>query len=396
MEKAANKIAYLDGIRGVAAFMVFLHHFFLAFYIGFYIPDSGQSHLHGWEVKYGQSVFSVFSNGHFAVCVFFVLSGYVLSRKYVQANELNLLVSGAQRRFLRLYIPIAAVMILAFILMVTNCYHSQALSRVTHSEIWIGEDPEPPHVFMRLLQCLLYKTMFLGDNVFDTSLWTISTEFYGSMFVFAFLGLTHKTRNRLTMLFLALVVAFFMKTILAAFIFGISLNYIEKVKFESNKFLSNGFAALLLLVSLLLGSFPTTTEIRGTIFENMPQWLYAYNFWFHTIGAILLVLAFVVSSWLQYFISLRLFRFMGYISFSFYLLHPVIIFTFSSALFLSVFGYLGYNAGVAVVFLCTLALCLLLSYFMTKYVDEPGNRFAKYVYERWVKKAPVPEMIRRA
>jgi peptidoglycan/LPS O-acetylase OafA/YrhL len=272
--------------------------------------------------------------------------------------------------------------------MMAGCYRSQEVSGIANSGIWIGEDSVPPHTFFRLLQCLTYKTMLLGDNVFDTSLWTISTELYGSFFVFGFLALAHNTRNRAAMLLLCLVYCFFMKMILASFILGINLNYIDHVKINRNKYVVSGFAVILLLASLVLGSFPTTTEIRGTLFENMPAWLFVYNFWFHIIGAFLLVLAFVLSPAFQFVISLRLFRFLGYISFSLYLLHPVIIFTFSCALFLGVYGHLGYNSSVALVLVCTILVAMPLAWLMTKYIDGPGIRLAKYCYARWGKPKP--------
>ena len=92
MAKTVSKIAYLDGIRGIASLLVVLHHFFLAFYIAYFSFDPGASNLRGLEIKYGQSVFSVLSNGHFCVCVFFVLSGFVLSRKYFQTNDFQVIV----------------------------------------------------------------------------------------------------------------------------------------------------------------------------------------------------------------------------------------------------------------------------------------------------------------
>ena len=134
MTKTVSKIAYLDGIRGVAAFLVFFHHFLLAFYSAYYTFDLNASNLPGWEVRYGQSLFSVITNGHFCVCIFFVLSGFVLSRKYFQSQKLEVLVSGANRRFLRLYIPIAFTMIIAYILMKAGLFFNVDVSKLTHSE----------------------------------------------------------------------------------------------------------------------------------------------------------------------------------------------------------------------------------------------------------------------
>ena len=389
MENTPNKISYLDGIRGVAAFLVFFHHFLLAFYYNFYYPRSTPSHLDGWEEKYGQSLFSVFSNGHFCVCIFFVLSGFVLSRKYFKSNEVSDLISGAQRRFVRLYVPTAATIILACILMTTNSYQTHEASKITHSELWLEGNAIPVDILKKLFQCLSYRTMLFGDNAFDTTMWTISIEFYGSLFVFGFLALMHNTHQKITILVLVFLYCFFTDSpYLAAFTFGISLNFIEHTREKWNKHIMNMLAVVLLIISLVLGYI-----LDGTFYANMPKWLDDYCYWFHIIGGFLLVLAFVLSSWLQYIVSLRVFRFLGYISFSLYLLHPLIIYSISCAIFLKVYGHLGYNSSVALVFLCTAVSCILFSWLMTKYIDGPGTKYAKYIYNRWIKKETKPLVI---
>src|SRR5579859_5537778 len=115
MIKATNKIQYLEGIRGVAAMMVVFHHFFLAFYPAYYFGgEPSVSHLGSLELDYWRSPLSFLTNGDFMVCIFFVLSGHVLSTSYFKTNNTEILVSSAARRFFRLYIPLAFALIIAF------------------------------------------------------------------------------------------------------------------------------------------------------------------------------------------------------------------------------------------------------------------------------------------
>ena len=388
MEKSSNKISYLEGIRGLAALLVFFHHFSLAFYPSFFTHDPAATHMNGLEIQYGESVFSVFSNGNFCVCIFFVLSGFVLSRKYFQSNTFSVLVSGAQRRFVRLYIPIAVTIILAFILMQSGLFYNGPASVLSHSEWWLGNMWNFPDAGTKLVRSLVYGTMFDGDSIFDTTLSSMSIEFYGSMFVFAFLALTHNTRNRFTMLMLSfLCFTLINKPYYTTFIFGMSLNYIEVRREALSKFSITLLAALMLLAGLVLGSYPTNGAIGGTIFENLPPAILANGVWFHIIGGYLLVLSFVLSQVLQRLISLRVFMFLGYISFSLYLLHPLVIGTFSSYMFMKMSETMGYHSGVAVVFILSAIIVLGLSWLMTKFVDVPGTKFSKYVFERWGVKA---------
>jgi peptidoglycan/LPS O-acetylase OafA/YrhL len=147
----------------------------------------------------------------------------------------------------------------------------------------------------------------------------------------------------------------------------------------------------------MLGSYPAQSiaGINGTLFEHWPTAILQYCDWFVPIGACFFVLAFVLSPYLQRFISLRFFRFLGYISFCFYLLHPIVIGSFSSYLFLKLHDRLGYHFTVMVVFFLTVAVTFILSWLMTKFIDEKGVRFSRYVYERWFKKEAVVTALHR-
>ena len=383
MHKNTSKIAYLDGIRGLASLLVFVHHFLLAFYFSYYSFDVGTSHINGLDVAFGRSIFSVFANGHFFVCVFFVLSGFVLSRKYFQTNSTEVLVSAAMRRFLRLYIPVAVTMILSFVLLRAGQYYNVPAASITHSE-WFGKLWDIPDPLSRLWYCLRTGTMFKGDNIFDTSLWTMSIEFTGSMMVFAFLSLTHNTRHRsLSLTVLLLYCVFAYDNNMVAFALGIGLNYVEQWRMEKPKHPVHVTATALLFGGLILGSFPSTFNITGTVYERLPALLLRGKGWAHVFGAWFVVLAFVLSGPLQRLGSSKPFRFLGYISFSLYLLHPLVIGSFSALMLLRLGVAYSYNQAALGIFLLTLVLCLVLSWLMTKYVDEPGTRFSRYVYDKW-------------
>jgi len=384
MGKQPGKIVYLDGIRGCASLMVFFHHFLLSFYSAYYTFDIGSLHLHGMEVLFGKSVFSVFASGRFAVIIFFVLSGYVLSRKYFQSNNFDLLNSGAQRRFVRLYVPVAFTLIVAYGLMKSSLLYNVPVGLISHSEWWLCNLWSCPAPFAKLCHCLAVGTMFEGDATLDTSMWTMSVELYGSLLVFAFLALTHHTRNRKAMLLVVfLFFVFSNQPKYSAFIMGMSLNYVETGYLRINKYFITLLAAVLLLSGLMLGSYPATFEFKNTIFEHMPEGIRTYFEWLVTSGAYFVVLAFVISPRLQQFMSLRFFRFCGYVSFSFYLLHPLLIGSFSCYIFLRLYGQWGYNHTAAAVFIATLVVGFGLSWLMTRFVDERGIRLSKYLYARW-------------
>jgi peptidoglycan/LPS O-acetylase OafA/YrhL len=383
MNKSSFNVAYLDSVRGVAAMLVFVHHFLLAFYSAYYTFDPAASHLGGWEIIFGKSVLSVFTNGNFWVHVFFVLSGFVLSRRYFQTGDIEILISAFHRRFFRLYIPVAFAIMLSYMMLRCGFFYNSRAAEITHSEWWLGTMWDPTVRINRLFSCLAYATMFRGDNFFDTSMWTISPELYGSMFVYAFLLFTHFTRHRIFLLFIAFFYFYsFGYTMYACFVLGMSLGPVEKWMEHNYSRKISFLAGVSLTLALVLGSFPSNGSKAGTLFEHLGHVLLEYTNWYHAIGAYLLVLSFVIAPGLQKAANVAVLRFIGRISFSLYLLHALIIGSYSSWLFLHLAPFVGYHLAVAIVFLTSLPLVLILSQMMTTYIDDKGVAFSRLLYER--------------
>ena len=93
-----NKLKFLDGVRGLAALIVVIHHYILAFFPAMFFGNSKINHFAG-EHEYSTSPLQLFYNGSFAVCIFFVLSGFVLSIKYLQTQDNKLLGEYALKRY---------------------------------------------------------------------------------------------------------------------------------------------------------------------------------------------------------------------------------------------------------------------------------------------------------
>src|SRR6185295_1085647 len=105
--------------------------------------------------------------------------------------------------------------------------------------------------------------------------------------------------------------------------------------------------------------------------------------WYHIIGSTTMIAALLMSPRLQSFFSLRLFRFLGDISFCLYLLHAIVIGSLGCYTFLKLYQQIGYMPAVMVALMVTIVVCVIASYLMTKAVDDNGIRLSKYVYRRW-------------
>lgn len=190
---APARVAYLESIRGLAAIQVLLLHFISAF-----VPDllastpssplSAAIHLSPLYFLY---------DGYSAVYIFFCLSGYVLTRSF--ERQLDRPMVQIPARIIRLGLPSLAATVLAACLMLLtgranveagqllgNAYFSQQwdvdLSLVsvlrdgTINALFLGYSDKPGVAFLAPWQQTI-------EQSFVAPLWTLSTEFYGSLVI---------------------------------------------------------------------------------------------------------------------------------------------------------------------------------------------------------------------
>lgn len=121
-EKTSRPIhatAWLDGMRGVAALLVYIYH------LSYSIHDVDTAWTYDGKQGFLRlPLIRFFYNGHFMVAIFFVLSGYALSYKPVKQIRkqetqplLEGLASSVFRRWMRLFLPcfVSTLMIVALL-----------------------------------------------------------------------------------------------------------------------------------------------------------------------------------------------------------------------------------------------------------------------------------------
>jgi peptidoglycan/LPS O-acetylase OafA/YrhL len=378
-----KKIQYLDGLRGLAAFVVVFHHFMLAFYPALFAEPNAPSHLSdGIETFASGSVFNLLYNGKFAVSIFFVLSGYVLTYKFFNIKDHSIIAASAAKRYLRLALPAAFSVMLAFLLMKMSLFYNQQASLLSGSE-WIGFFWNfTPNFFDALRQSFI-GAFFTENYDYNALLWTISYEFIGSFLVFAFIALFGKNKNRLIFYLIAMLL--FFQTYYLAFILGMLLSdLMAHKKLNLNRIDKQKVLRIsLLMAGLFLGSIPSGRDLSGTIYSffDIANLSDAPAF-FHTIGAFMAMIVLLDSKRLQKFFSHKYLLFLGKISFSLYLLHFIVIGTFSSFVFVKLAPFLPYQANFLTMFTLSLPVIFLLSYGATKYIDKYSMNASHLVYEK--------------
>ncbi|MCB2377362.1 acyltransferase [Hymenobacter sp. BT635] len=390
---SSHTLGYLDGLRGLAAAIVVLHHFAGFFYPTLLSGDAYFAHLGGdVEVALAASPVNILIGGNFAVCLFFVLSGLVLSEKFWRTGQLEVLRSQACRRYVRLMLPVTFAALVALGLWVAGAYQNTEVAETTGAKRFGEYWAELPGL-KQILHDLVVGIPLGGESSYNPVFWTLSIELFGSFIVFALLAFFGAVRHRgvvygVAILFLSLSELNFYY---AGFILGLGLNdwrHHAPRKLPAGRWVGIG----LLLLAVFLGSYPTADVIRveDTMYSFLqPNWLgneRAIQLW-HLLGAALLLLAVFALPGLQRFLSTRWLRGLGAVSFSLYLLHFLVLGSFSSSVFLSLQPQLGYHASVGLTVLASLPVLGLVSYAMYRLVDLPGIRLAQWLYHTFFRPA---------
>lgn len=297
MEK--KRLMHLEGARGIASGIVILHHFTLAFYPNFRGPF--------WKGGIHFSPLYFLINGAGAVSFFFVLSGFVLTSGFYRRYSSDVLVSSVVKRLPRLMMPVGlSVLCGLVVLKFMGSAYLQAASLTGSS--WLqefGNSTAPPDFSPTLSGALkqILLVFLIPDNFYyNSNLWTMTGEFYGSMLVFGIVWLLQlrafSTVKSVTALhvILALVLTFTTKAGLP-FVLGSFLAYIlnrksgeldvsarttwillvvASIGFVTDRLVPNALASVLLMIVLLGNKRAASllTNRMGEILGNLSFPLY--------------------------------------------------------------------------------------------------------------------------
>lgn len=332
----------LHGLRGVAAFMVFIAHC-----VGGYALNLCD------DCNYKPALSVINNIGTFGVEIFFILSGYVITAASLRTGPKLFFI----RRFWRLYPILLLFTILFFI-----------------GNFYLGLEPEKNR-WDYLLYNLTFTNLLFDTPALTPNAWTITYEvmFYLLTYglVYSFIG----SRNLLSgILFSLLALLFFIKYpisiyfVLGVLTYFINVKYSGTVKSSSRKniFLAEGLSAVLILV---LSSFEVTYRW---------SWLLSHPTAFILMIAVFIYINCLLSGkslsgkWLEK----KWILYLGTISYSLYLAHPYsYLLTRSILLKLENISGMDLFTSIWVFLSFALVATLSVSVIVHKLVEAPAYRF---------------------
>lgn len=321
--QSPERIIPLEGLRGLAAIIVFLCHWML----GFKPELMGVAPVFSMDQSINGRLWAFLVNGRGAVVFFFVLSGFVLSRAAFIKNRPDQIAKAVIKRWPRLALPTLIATTISWSLTHLNLYYYQQAGTITQSS-WLknfGSDyPHDPtgHSLWSAFTQGAYLTFIRGSCYYDTAIWTMHFEFVASFVIFGLCLLLPLYRNASPWLVIVpLTVAMFLLNEASIwyppFLVGLLAAYILPERLKLNTICRWAIVAISLY-------FLGCQEKIGA-YEIFAKINYQY---IDSIGAFLLI-SVCYDIKLSPGIS-RIAKFLGALSFPFYLLHLLVICSFGA------------------------------------------------------------------
>lgn len=409
--------AYLNGVRGVAALCVFFQHYLVKY---FKFLDNGYLSKPE-ESRYLQLPFvRLIFTGRFMVANFFILSGFVLSCKPLRLIRkrdpalLDCLASSVFRRVPRLFLPLIPPLVVSAICNYNHWYNDEAYDRPVDPNV------QYPDLFNRLSEEYGYFTQLIDPFSWGSyhpkhtpHMWTLPMEFRGSMVVFLLLLCLSKTKAAMRVLLLAAFAYYCLQTAhwdTFLFVSGILLaefhlvqkdagycleDFLQLINIHNKEttklvtVISRVFWSLVFVFGLFIGSWPcnnaSATPGLVTLDLLTPQ---RYNseelhgyFWY-SLAAIMIMLALENLPILQRPFASPLARYLGDISFAFYIIHWTFIWTIGRLITNETIVLFGSHFGFAIgaLFVIPITICIADVYW--RMFDMGAVTFSRWL---WIK-----------
>ena len=380
---AGSRVSELDSVRGLAAFVVLLHHLWEVT-----LPDQNSFPLHGFpgfghdrliDVAFWICVspLRLLFNGHAAVGLFFVLSGFALMKSLEGPRRVPYR-SFVVRRFFRIYPPFALVILIAAT--ASALIRPQAIpGRDWLNDYW--RTPVTSGLVWGHLGMIATSGYFVSLN---SSMWTLVHELRISM-IFPLLAACALRYPRATLaaalaVFTALSITHLTSVLIApvpgAFLKQLCLSFIGSVRY-----------CLFFVLGILLARRPAFLQFGpiASPWRRAALWVVPFALLLIPYTAGYLELGYAIGAYLLLDLCMRSTRaravlrhpvllWLGRVSYSLYLTHLVILI---GSVYL-----LHRLLPMPVILLMVIVLALIAAELLHRAVELPSSALGKYLAHR--------------
>lgn len=361
------RMKFFDGVRGLMAMIVIVHHFVIVFYPEYYWVEQGH--------PFAASPWAALVNGNVGVQYFFMLSGFLVIMKY---REKVVTVGDVAKAFLKRYLRLVQIVFvgtfLAYILMKTGCmFHLKVASLLPSEKTLLGVNWFIPTLGNAIKVCFI--DTFMSGNRYNGPFWTIVWEVKAYVFltIISFLK-NHK--------------ALFLKIIYYLALLGYGYYAIEYQETLAASFMGAILAELWLLYSaierkpiLLSWIYKIGAGCVGLLFATIPQKTAGIHYLLYAVpggtnnikrafGIFLLCSVLLISPLLQRIFENKLFLFLGRMSDLLYGIHWPIILSVGCAIYYYTSDEFTYQLSTTLAFVGVVIVTILAAYLFSQFLNR--------------------------
>ena len=372
------RVAWLDGLRGLAAMQVVLLHYAYVFLPGLGFGNPRFIHFQ-WELRFTNTPLGFLFSSVTAVYLFFIISGVVLT--YAFSGRHLAIPSLVVRRVIRLGLPMAATLVMAGILFRVFPDAQHAASRLLGIS-WFGVPLASPasaggivhQIFVEGLltgyRDLDFVSHWLGafidlapiEQARNPPLWTLHIEFVGSLLVMALVAARASAGRWVYRSVCAVLAICLLASPLCLFILGhLAAPYLQRSA-------GGRWRRVLAIFGLIVGVLLSTTPITSV--PNDQRLMFS---------AILVFASVAHLQMLRRGLETPVLRWFGKISFSLYLTHFPVLFTVVAAAYTVEAAFVPYGASLAVSIVAGIAVSLAIAALFEHWIDRPAIRLSRAV-----------------
>ncbi|WP_459618604.1 acyltransferase family protein [Bordetella sp. 2513F-2] len=395
---ARERFVFMEGLRGLAAVQVVLLHYF-----AFFFPAFARVAGHGgqpWEAALAHTPLFFLIDGYTAVYLFFLMSGFVLASGFLHAAPAY----GRQalKRFVRLYLPVAAAVLLALAWLGLLPEARTAAAALAGSG-WAAGLYQNPLAAADIARELLLSSMLLGyqgTSLFGSlpfvssklapvphstipALWTLHIEFWGSLLTLMLVaGYRVMPRAAFWSAYACLLVITGTSAY-TLFCLGFALYLHRRRLLESKGWLPAGIGYACLAGAVAVSAGGETGPVRHLVAAvgwALPGHVPSGAVLGAQVAAILVFLGVLLVPAVRRMLAQPVPAWLGGISFSLYLVHFPILFTLGAATFVMLQPQAGYLPAAALTALVYGFATTVVAIVFARTVDRPAILLAR----RWV------------
>lgn len=398
-----HSTSYMNGLRGIACVIVYINHIGYKYYPWIVNAYDGQQNSHILQLP----VIRILISGHSSVCIFLVMSGFVLSYsplRKIHAGDfehlLGSLSSSILRRGIRLFAPVYALVLLTIVATWLYPEFDEGFQRGA----WRYGDPS----FLDHARALFITTLPLL-NPFDFNIyfprglehcWTLGAEWRGSMVVFLACVATCQmttVARKASLVGAGLWCVHWSRYDVACFVAGMFLAELRHAslredvasavarlglalpRFQPPRMLviaaTWGVASAawaFVLVTLSWTNFGALAQQPYKVIADLTPWWLLNELSMGVLGSVVLLIILESSGLAQWVLSRAVFLYFGEISFAFYLLHSLVYRSLGDWLMFKLVLSWGvdYHTSFVIVFMVSLVALIWAADLFWRVIDE--------------------------